>query len=188
MKAVRGLLRRVRRRYWQVRLRLRSVDPTFSVGGRSTISPDLVAGAYTYVGPGCLIDPGVSLGAYTMLGPGVKVVGNDHVFGVPGSPIIFSGRPPFKRTIIGKDVWVGANAVVISGTRIGDGAVVAAGSVVTRDVPPMSVVAGVPARVVRRRFRDEAEEAKHAEYLDRTPVEGTYCAPIGKKEFSDGSP
>lgn len=62
---------------------------------------------------------------------------------------------PQKRTIIGNDVWIGAGVIVISGVRIGDGAVVGAGSVVTRDVEPYSVVAGVPARKLRMRFDEE---------------------------------
>ena len=53
--------------------------------------------------------------------------------------------------IIGSDVWLGANVVVVPGVRIGDGAVVGANAVVTRDVPPMAIVAGVPARLLRYR-------------------------------------
>ena len=51
---------------------------------------------------------------------------------------------------LGDDVWIGANATVLPGVAIGDGAVVAAGAVVTRDVPPMTVVGGVPARVIKQ--------------------------------------
>ena len=54
--------------------------------------------------------------------------------------------------VIGNDVWIGYEAVVMAGVRIGDGAVIAARAVVTRDVPPYTIVGGVPARVIRRRF------------------------------------
>lgn len=57
--------------------------------------------------------------------------------------------------VIGSDVWVAANALILSGVTIGDGAVVGAGSVVVVDVPPYSVAAGNPARVLRKRFPDE---------------------------------
>ena len=54
--------------------------------------------------------------------------------------------------VIGNDVWIGYDAVVMAGVRIGDGAVIAARAVVTRDVPPYTIVGGVPAREIRRRF------------------------------------
>ena len=61
-------------------------------------------------------------------------------------------------TIVGNDVWLGYSALVMPGVNIGHGAVVAAGSVVTSDVPPYAIVAGNPARVVRRRYDDEDVE------------------------------
>lgn len=59
---------------------------------------------------------------------------------------------PYKRVIVGNDVWIGARAMIMGGVKIGDGAVVGAGAVVTKDVPPYAVVGGVPARVIRYRF------------------------------------
>ena len=61
---------------------------------------------------------------------------------------------PYKSVLIGNDVWIGANALVVGGVSIGDGAVVGAGAVVTRDVPPYAVVGGVPAKVIRYRFEE----------------------------------
>lgn len=60
-----------------------------------------------------------------------------------------------QETFVGHDVWIGANAVVLRGVRIGDGAIVSPGSVVTQDVPPYAIVAGTPARMVRMRFDDD---------------------------------
>lgn len=56
---------------------------------------------------------------------------------------------------IGNDVWIGTRATILSGVRIGDGAIVGAGSIVTKDVPPYAIVAGAPAKLVRYRFRNE---------------------------------
>ena len=61
--------------------------------------------------------------------------------------------------VIGNDVWIGYEAVILSGVTIGDGAIVAARSVVTRDVPPYTIVGGVPARPIRRRFDQETIDA-----------------------------
>jgi acetyltransferase-like isoleucine patch superfamily enzyme len=60
-----------------------------------------------------------------------------------------AGRPDTSPVLIGNHVWIGARATILKGVSIGDGAIVAAGSVVTKDVPPRSLVAGVPARIIR---------------------------------------
>jgi virginiamycin A acetyltransferase len=62
---------------------------------------------------------------------------------------------PFKDTVVGNDVWIGHNATIMPGVQVGDGAIVATGTVVSKDVPAFSVVAGNPARVVKMRFSDE---------------------------------
>lgn len=71
----------------------------------------------------------------------------------------YSGFSPFPvdkpSIIIGNDVWIGARAVVMEGVKVGDGAVIAAGAVVTKDVAPYTIVGGVPARPIRKRFSDE---------------------------------
>jgi acetyltransferase-like isoleucine patch superfamily enzyme len=61
-----------------------------------------------------------------------------------------------KDVVIGHDVWIGTNSLILSGVTVGHGAVVAAGSVVTKDVPPFAVVGGVPAKVIKYRFDEEA--------------------------------
>jgi acetyltransferase-like isoleucine patch superfamily enzyme len=76
----------------------------------------------------------------------------------PQAPLAASERfhSAVSRTRIGNDVWIAYQATVLNGVTIGDGAVVATGSIVTRDVPPYAIVAGVPAKVIRFRFADEA--------------------------------
>jgi acetyltransferase-like isoleucine patch superfamily enzyme len=91
---------------------------------------------------------GVRIGDRVYTSPMTQIVAVDHVFDDPDRPFIEQGITA-TGIVIEDDVWLGAGAVVTDGVRIGCGAVVAAGAVVTSDVPPHTVVAGVPARVVR---------------------------------------
>lgn len=183
MKAdLRAAMRGARRWFWRKLLRLNHVHSTVLFGGYGDISRDFHAGEFVYVGPGCRINPGVRVDRYSMLGPNVQIVGNDHVFDLPGVPIIFSGRPAFRPTHIGKDVWIGAGATVLCGTTIGDGAVVASGAVVTRDIEPFTVVGGVPARVIKRRFAILRDELIHRKMLETPAAPGSYCAPVASQQ------
>jgi acetyltransferase-like isoleucine patch superfamily enzyme len=145
--------------------RLKHVHKTFNIGGKVKISKDFKAGEYSYVGPNCLIYPGVSIGRYTMLAQNVQIIGSDHNYNIPGMPVTFSGRQTIEKTIIGRDVWIGANAIIFTGVNIGDGAIVAAGSVVTKDIPPFTIFGGVPASFIKKRFTSNEDETLHVEML-----------------------
>ncbi|GAA1432557.1 hypothetical protein GCM10009616_22310 [Microlunatus lacustris] len=149
---------------------LRSVAPTCSIHPTSHLARDLEAGPYVFIGRRCTLSPGVRIGSYTMLASGVAIVGDDHNWLDPEQPMQFSGRPPQRRTEIGADVWLGHGTIVMRGLRIGDGAIVAAGSVVTKDVPPREIWAGVPARKLRDRFTDSADVDRHVAALARPLV------------------
>lgn len=116
---------------------------------------DLILLPYSFVGEGCYLYPKLKIGRYSMLGPEVSVVGGDHAFRKLGVPICFSGREELPKTIIGDDVWVGCRAIIMAGVTIGDGAIIGAGSVVTKDVASFDIVAGNPARVISKRFEDQ---------------------------------
>lgn len=174
-KTLRVMLRKIRSRFWRIFYGLKHTHETFLVGGRADISKDLVAGMYSYVGPRCEIKSGVKIGAFSMLGPRVSIVGNDHVYNICGTPIIFSGRPDFKETIIGDDVWIGANATIMRGVVIADGAIVAAGSVVTKNVSACEIVGGVPARHIGFRFDSAADVLRHLNGIKTFGFEISYC-------------
>jgi acetyltransferase-like isoleucine patch superfamily enzyme len=157
---------------------LKFVHPTFNIGGKCKISPDLIAGEYAFVGKNSLIYPGVSIGRYSMLAQNVQIIGDDHNFNIPGMPSTFSGRPKLKRTLIGRDVWIGANSIVMVGVKIGDGSIIAAGSIVTKDVLPFSIVAGIPAKLIRYRFNTEFDFEKHKQMLDGPVLKNVRNKPL----------
>ncbi|MHB9146729.1 MAG: acyltransferase [Symbiobacteriia bacterium] len=101
---------------------------------------------------GCRIEAsgGVTIGDNVLLGPNVVIQSTHHIFADPIRPICTQGTTAGKITI-GDDVWLGANVVVLPGVDLGKGSVVAAGAVVTKEVPPYAVVAGVPAKLVKWR-------------------------------------
>jgi acetyltransferase-like isoleucine patch superfamily enzyme len=92
---------------------------------------------------------GVSVGDNVIIGPRAQIMAVDHIFDDPDRPIIEQGLQALGIEIA-DNVWIGAGAIVLDGVRIGRGAVVGAGAVVTHDVAPHTVVAGVPARLLRR--------------------------------------
>jgi len=159
---------------------LRDVHPTFYICPGCSVVADLRSGPYSFVNAGCLLGPRVELGAYVMLGPRVVIAGDDHVFDRPGTPTIFAGRPAQVRlTRICDDAWIGTQAIILAGVTIGEGAIVAAGAVVTKDVPPYAIVGGVPARLIKERFTDPADRALHHESLTKRSVHagGHYIPP-----------
>lgn len=158
-------LRVFKRKYFIIRYGLKSVHSTFIASAHCTISKDFKAGPYSYVGPGCFIYPNVTIGKYTMLANNVKILGGDHYYKKAGTPIIFSGRDILKPTVIGDDVWIGAYSIIMAGVHIGDGAIVAAGSIVTKDVKPYTIVGGAPAKFIKMRFNED-EIKIHEAMLD----------------------
>lgn len=114
-------------------------------------SAALDLGPYAFVGPGCRFDLSARLevGAHTLFGPGCFVT--DHNHGIDAG-LRIDQQPCATRPIrIGADVWLGAHVIVLPGVSIGDGAVAAAGAVLTADVAPGTIVAGVPAREIGQR-------------------------------------
>lgn len=159
---------------------LKNVHSTFFWSGKGIISKDFVAGPYSFISDNCRVGPKVSIGPYVMFGPNVSVTGGDHRFDIPGNPIIFSGRPFLKNTIIEADVWVGHSCIVMSGVTIGRGAIIAANSVVTKNIPPYEIHGGVPAKFIKKRFLSLDDERQHDLMLMQPPARGVFCRNIGE--------
>ena len=111
----------------------------------------LTLGDFVFVGAGTEIDVShsVTIGAHTMLAPGVFIT--DHTHNHARQARVDEQGCRSAPVVIGADVWLGVRAVILMGVTIGDGAVVGAGAVVTKDVAPYAIVAGVPARKIGQR-------------------------------------
>lgn len=142
------------------------VGKYFMVGKNvNIIKNGFYAGDCVYIGQNSYIGPHVRLGNFCIFADSVNFIGSDHVYDKAGIPVILSGRPTHEpETVVGDDVWIGHGVSVMRGVSIGEGSIVAANSVVTKDVEPYSVVAGVPARIIRERF-DEESKIRHSKFL-----------------------
>ena len=92
---------------------------------------------------------GVQIGDRVYTSPFTQIIAVNHVFDDPNKPFVDQGITA-QGIVIEDDVWLGAGAVITDGVRVGKGAVVAAGAVVTKDVPPHTVVGGVPAKLIKQ--------------------------------------
>lgn len=92
---------------------------------------------------------GVEIGDRVYTSPFTQIIAVNHVFDDPNKPFVDQGITA-QGIVIEDDVWLGAGAVITDGVRVGKGSVVAAGAVVTKDVPPHTVVGGVPAKVIKQ--------------------------------------
>lgn len=158
----------IRKKYRQIKMKwirlcygLKNVHQTVYINKGCQIASDIIAGPYVFIGNNCQIYQKVSIGDYTMLAPEVKIIGKDHQFETSGMPIIFSGRGKITETKIGKDVWIGTRSIISLGITIGDGAIIAANSVVTKNVEAYSIIGGSPAKLIKKRFENQKDIDKH---------------------------
>lgn len=93
---------------------------------------------------------GVNIGDRTLIGYHTQIFSSNHVI-PPGKERIFGAGHEHKPVKIGRDVWIGANCIILPGVTVGDGAVVAAGSVITKPVDPFTIVGGNPAKLLKTR-------------------------------------
>lgn len=101
----------------------------------------------------CVFLADVEIGNKVLIAPNVSFINSDdHLIDVVGKAIWDSGRGDKYKIVVDDDVWIGCGAIVIAPSHIGRGSVIAAGTVVNRDVPPYSIMAGAPAKIIKMRF------------------------------------
>ena len=144
------------------------IDKKATVGNGAQVV-DSKIGRYSYAYECKIIS--AEIGAFCSIAANVVIGGGAHPTDwVSSSPVFYKGKnvlkrnysensfEEYKKTIVGNDVWIGSNSLIKAGVKIGDGAVVGMGSVVTHDIPPYEIWAGNPAKLIRKRFSDEIIE------------------------------
>jgi len=143
-------------------------EKNVTIESGSHVQADLI-GSYTFINKYCLIEKNThSIGRFCSIAYNVKIgLGNHPIQWASTHPFAYDKKYGFlhesitfdekiiRPCIIGNDVWIGANAIILAGVQIGDGAIIGANSVVTKDVEPYSIVIGNPAKLHRYRFDED---------------------------------
>lgn len=129
---------------------------TYRIHARASIrnAHNIILGENTRITMDCCIWAGdkgkITFGDNVLVGPGVKMFAANHGTKLCETPMVYQKRIE-KDILIGNNVWIGANSLVVAGVSIGDGAIIAAGSVVTKDIPANVIVGGTPAKIIKHR-------------------------------------
>lgn len=137
-------------------------DRSYIAGGAIVRSTRLVTGSDCSINSYSILSGDITMGNGVRIASHASLYGFNHGYAVTDVPVF---RQPLtvKGIVIGDDVWIGANAVILDGVRIGSHSIVAAGAIVTRDVPAYSIVGGNPAKLIRSRLAGETAVTDHKE-------------------------
>lgn len=138
------------------KLMLRSCGKKVNIEQKARFSSRVSLGDYSGIGVNAKIYGTCTIGSYVMMGEDCTVITRNHCCDRTDIPMMEQGFEEERPVFIGNDVWIGDRVIILPGVHIGDGAVIAAGAVVTKDVPPCAIVGGVPARVLK--YRGEKNE------------------------------
>ena len=140
--------------FWAKRI-AKSVGNNVNVERNVQFGPLLEIGDNSGIGIRCEIYGPVKIGRDVMMGPDVVCYTSGHRFDRTDITMIEQGSSEPEPISIGNDVWIGRRVMIMPGVNIGDGCVIGAGAVVTKDIPPYSVVGGVPAKIIKSRLKND---------------------------------
>lgn len=122
-------------------------------GNIKNLGEGLTIGNYVGIAQNCFIQVRgkVKIGDYVIFGPYVKIFSENHNFNDINIPIVLQGETRLP-VVIENNVWIGANATILGGITIGEGSIIAAGAIVNKDIPPFSIAAGIPAKIIKSRL------------------------------------
>ena len=115
-------------------------------------SPKVSLGDYSGIGVNAKIYGSCTIGDYVMMGEDVTVITRNHRHDSLDAPMMAQGFEEEQQVVIGNDVWIGDKVTILPGVHIGDGCIIGAGALVTKDIPPCSIAVGVPAKVIKSRL------------------------------------
>ena len=118
---------------------------------KAYFSPYVSLGDYSGIGVNAKIYGTCTIGDYVMMGQDCTVITRNHSHERTDIPMMEQGFEEERPVVIGNDVWIGDRVTILPGVQIGDGCIIAAGAVVTSDIPAYTIAAGVPARVIKER-------------------------------------
>lgn len=128
----------------------------------NSLNRDIIFGDNVQLGPWCHVSCDIHFGNKVLCAGHASFIGrNEHTYNIVGLTIWDSPRGIDRVTIIEDDVWIGHGAIIIGGTHIGAGSIVAAGAVVTKDIPPCEIWGGNPAKKIKNRFDSSSEANRH---------------------------
>jgi virginiamycin A acetyltransferase len=163
------------------------------IGEQCNFSGKITIGYGTTLGSNNFFGGDVSVGKYCQIGRDVAIITTNHPINYMSTYInsnLFNGElislKETKKVTIGHDVWIGHNVIIVGNLTIGDGAILAAGSVITKDVEAYSIVVGVPAKPIKKRFSDSViNEIEQLKWWDLSETELEKIKPLFFKNFEN---
>lgn len=130
---------------------LKNIGENVTIEKGALFSKELSIGRNSGIGVNCELQGKITIGDNVMMGPEVIIYTTHHKHDRIDIPMLEQGYEEDREVVIGNDVWIGRRVVIMPGIKIGDGAILGTCAVITKDVPAYSVVAGVPAKVLKYR-------------------------------------